>query len=139
MEEEEDVSDDSWIRFDEPEGPIGSGVGATFGEPSSMAVWCHIVPLATGVVGALVMYLASRNQAFFVRHHAVESLNFQITVLIGAVLSALLMSLIVGLVALVVIIVLAIGMQIAGALRAADGIWWRYPVSLRIVPGAFRL
>lgn len=127
-----------WSGFDEPEEGDPATAGDTFGDTRSMATWAHVVPIFTGVIGATVMFVVARNKPAFVRHHAAESLNFQITVLIGVVVSALLMTFLIGLLTLVVVVVFAVVVQIVGALRASEGIWWSYPVSLRLVPGALR-
>jgi hypothetical protein len=92
-----------------------------------------------GFLAPLLIMLTVGNQSPFVRRHAVESLNFQISLLIyGAV--AFLFSLLtfglgliivlpLGLVALVAIIVLLI----QASIRASNGEDYRYPLTLRFV------
>lgn len=133
------AQDDRWFDFNEPTAPAGSGLASSFGDDTSFATWCHLVPLVTGVFGATVMFVAARNRPLFARHHAAEALNFQITLLIGVIASAVLMSLLIGFVTLIAMVIAAIAFQITGAFRASEGIWWRYPISIRLVPGALHV
>ena len=108
---------------------------------ASASHWGTLVAawLAMGFLAPLLIMLTVGNQSPFVRRHAVESLNFQISLLIyGA--AAILFSLItfglgliivlpLGLVALVAIIVLLI----QASIRASNGEEYRYPLTLRFV------
>jgi len=108
---------------------------------ASASHWGTLVAawLAMGFLAPLLIMLTLGNQSPFVRRHAVESLNFQISLLIyGA--AAFLFSLLtfglgliivlpLGLVALVAIIVLLI----QASIRASNGEDYRYPLTLRFV------
>lgn len=96
----------------------------------------HLLGLLTGFVGPLVLYLVNGEKDPFVRHHAAESLNFQITLTIAAVVSILAIFVLVGIVLLPIVIIGGFVLQIIGAVKANAGEWWRYPVNLRLVPGA---
>jgi uncharacterized Tic20 family protein len=88
------------------------------------------------VLGAFIMplavYVVEKHHPY-VRHHAAEALNFQITVLLVAVLSVPLMLIYVGFFTLLAAAAGSIVFGICGALQARRGRWWRYPVNVRIV------
>jgi len=105
-------------------------------DPRTLAMLAHLLGLLTGFVGPLVLYLVNGDKDPFVRHHAAESLNFQITLTIAVVGSFLAVFVLVGFLLLPVVIVGGIVLQIIGAVKANAGEWWRYPVNLRLVPGA---
>jgi len=97
---------------------------------------CHLLALLFGFLAPLIIYLVNGDKDPFVRHHAAESLNFQITVTIAFLASIVLMFVLVGLLLLPAVWVTAIVFQIIGAVRANRGEWWRYPINIRMVPGA---
>ena len=118
-----------------PVAPDATGTGAGT-DPRTLAMLAHLLGLLTGFVGPLILYLMNGEKDAFVRHHAAESLNFQITLSIAAVASAFAMLLLIGFLLLPVVIIGGIVLQIVGAVKANAGEWWRYPVNLRLVPGA---
>lgn len=114
--------------------PAAAGSGGT--DPRTLAMLAHLLGLLTGFVGPLVLYLVNGDKDPFVRHHASEALNFQITLTIAAVGSMIAMIVLIGFLLLPVVILGGIILQIIGAVKANAGEWWRYPVNLRLVPGA---
>jgi uncharacterized protein len=88
------------------------------------------------VFGAFIMplavYTVERSRPY-VRHHATEALNFQLTVLVVAVLSVPLMAVYVGFGTLLLALVADVVFGVAGAVQASRGVWWRYPLSIRFV------
>jgi uncharacterized protein len=92
-----------------------------------------------GFLAPLAIMFTVGQQSAFVRRHAVESLNFQISMLIygaGAILFSILT---IGLGLLVVIplglafLVAALVFLIQGSIKAANGEEYRYPLTLRFV------
>ena len=57
--------------------------------------------------------------------------------LIGAIASVVLMLVLVGFVLFVVIVIGAFVLSIVAAVAASKGEWYRYPISIRMVPGAY--
>jgi uncharacterized Tic20 family protein len=118
-------------------GTAPNTAGSSFGSDSrSMAMLAHLLAIFTGFIGPLVIYLTKGQTDPFVRHHAAESLNFQITVVIAAFVSLILFIVLIGIIMLPVVIIGALVLEIVGAVRANAGEWWRYPVNIRLVPGA---
>lgn len=104
-----------------------------------------IVSLVTGlgVLVPLLVMLTKGTQSAFVRRHAVESLNFQITgllvALVGGIVAVVGAVVTLGL-GLIVILPLALAylvfvlvVQIQASVRANDGQDYRYPLTLRLV------
>lgn len=105
---------------------------------SFLAAW-----VALGVLAPLIVLLAQGSTSPYVRKHAVESLNFQISLLIysaaatvvafvGAVLTlGLGLILIVPVAAVLAIVVIVL--IVLAAIAAANGDDYRYPLTLRLV------
>lgn len=106
------------------------------GDQKTMAVLAQVLGLVTGFIGPLIIYLMNGEKDAYVRHHAAEALNFQLTLLIGYVVSFVLVFVIVGIFLFPVLIVLGIVFPIIAAVAANRGDWYRYPISIRMVPGS---
>jgi uncharacterized Tic20 family protein len=90
-------------------------------------------------VGPLVVYLAKRDDPF-VRRHAAEALNFNLSVLlyllVGGILTLVLIVFVVGLFLLplfVVGVILWLVFICLAAAKAGDGQEYRYPLTIRFV------
>ena len=131
--------------------PHPSGISS---ELRGWAITAHlgglVVGLATaavfGFVGPLLVWLFKRDEHPFTDHHAKESLNFQLTVLLVLVLSVALaipalifgvLTLGIGLVLLGVLAVVAavawVVLPIIGAVKASNGEGYRYPLTIRFI------
>ncbi len=71
----------------------------------SMATLAQVLAIFTGFLGPLVILLMARPDQPFVKHHAAEALNFQITVTIAAIVSGILILVLVGLILLPVVLI----------------------------------
>ncbi|HVV23392.1 MAG TPA: DUF4870 domain-containing protein [Pseudonocardiaceae bacterium] len=105
--------------------------------PAVLALlFAFLVPLLgalTPFVPPLIMFVSVRSP--FVKEHARQSLNFQLTVLLpGIVFAVLAMVLSFGWVFSLVLYLGALAPQIMGAVQAANGQWFRYPVAIPFVP-----
>lgn len=104
--------------------------------PAVLALlFTFLVPLLgalTPFVPPLIIYTA--NRSVFVKEHARESLNFQLTVILPAVVCAVLSMLLwFGWIFSLLLLLGCLVMQVMGAVKAANGEWFRYPVSIRLV------
>lgn len=86
-----------------------------------------------GLLCPLIVLLTKGRESEFVRAHAVESLNFQITAALAAAISALLILVIVGLVLLAAVGVTYVVLVIMATVAAGRGEMYRYPVTIRFV------
>ncbi len=89
--------------------------------------------IALGLLCPLVVLLVKGNESPFIRANAVESLNFQITVAIAAVISAVLVFLVIGIFMLIALAIAYIVFVILGTMAASKGEVYHYPISLRLV------
>ncbi|MFB9723968.1 DUF1707 and DUF4870 domain-containing protein [Planobispora longispora] len=119
-----------------PASSYGGGLGcgrarADSGGDRVGAAAAHLLPL-TGLVvfGPLIMLLAAGKTSPYIRKHAVEALNFQLT-LIGA--SILLGITFVGAVLIPVLWVAGVVLSIVGGVAALGEGGFRYPFTVRLV------
>jgi uncharacterized Tic20 family protein len=84
------------------------------------------------VVPLLVM-LVKGKESGFVRAHAVESLNFQLSMLIYGFVGFLLIFVGIGVLVLPVLAVLWLVLVVIATMRASEGRLYRYPVTIRFV------
>jgi uncharacterized Tic20 family protein len=101
------------------------------------AMLCHIsvfsmfiFPLGN-IIGPLVIWLIKKEEYPLVDDQGREVLNFQISVIIYAVISALLIFVLIGIPLLIALAIIDIILTIIGAMRANDGIKYRYPLTIR--------
>jgi uncharacterized Tic20 family protein len=107
-------------------------------EERNWAMAAHLGSLVAAAVAMaflapLAVMLMTRGRSEFVRHHAVESLNFQISVLIYAAISVALIFVLIGLVLLVVLGVFWLVAVILGGVAASQGHEFRYPLNIRFI------
>ncbi len=102
---------------------------------NTLAMLAHLLPILTGFLGPLVIWLVKKDdsQACFVTAQAKESLNFQITVAIALLASVILTFVVIGGVLMPIIILANVVLCIVAALKANDGVAYRYPVALRLI------
>ena len=105
-------------------------------DEKTLAILAQVTAIFTGILGPLVVYLVAKPEQPFAKHHAAEALNFQITVTIAVFVSALLILVLIGLLLLPIVVIGALILEVMASLAASRGEWYRYPVSLRLVPGA---
>lgn len=148
--------------YADPGGTLRWWDGAGWGPPApgpsdtetgrTLAILAHLGFFLGAFVLPLVIRLVDGGRNPYVKHHATEALNFQITFLICWVLGvagialapvltghgrshsgfALLVAFPLVMFALVTV---NIALSIVGAVRASQQRWWRYPVCLRLVKG----
>jgi uncharacterized protein len=92
-----------------------------------------VLPLAGIVIGPLVVWLARRDESEFVAGHAREALNFNISVLLGALACMLLMLVFIGFLLGTALFIAWLVMTLIAAIKASEGHPYRYPFSLRLV------
>lgn len=107
-------------------------------EERNWALAAHVGTLvaawfAMGFLCPLVVLLVKGNDSPFVRRHAVESLNFQISLLIYLVVSVILIFALVGILMLVALGVFALVVIVLATVAASNGQEYRYPMTLRFV------
>jgi uncharacterized Tic20 family protein len=102
------------------------GMAAHLG--SFLAAW-----VALGLLAPLLVLLVKGKDSAYVRHHAMESLNFQLNALVWIGIAVVLMLVLVGFVILPLVGLWYVGFVVAASVRANNGVWYRYPAIIRIV------
>ncbi|MFN8189917.1 MAG: DUF4870 domain-containing protein [Nocardioidaceae bacterium] len=99
------------------------------------AHWSALVALLIGLpfLGPLLVLLIYGNKSAWVRRQAVESLNFQLSMIIYAIVSAILIIVLVGFFLLLAVGALSIIMPIVAAVKVNNGEDFRYPLTIRMV------
>jgi uncharacterized Tic20 family protein len=99
------------------------------------AHWSALVAtvIALAFLGPLIVMLTKGNESAYVRRQAVESLNFQLSILIYAVVSIVLLFVLIGFILLPVVGIAWLVFTIIGSVRAARGEEYRYPLTIRMV------
>ncbi|WP_163993020.1 DUF4870 domain-containing protein [Pyxidicoccus caerfyrddinensis] len=107
-------------------------------DEKTMALLAHMGTILGNFVGLgfavpLVLMLTKGKESSFVRAHSVESLNFQITVLIAGFVSAITICIGIGAILLPVVFVAALIFSIIAGLKANEGLLYKYPVNIRLI------
>lgn len=112
--------------------PMTPGEERTWG---SAAHWSAFVGafVALAFLGPLLVLLLKGNESAYVRRQAVESLNFQISMFIYAVVSGVLVLVLVGLLMLMVVGLVWVVFTLIGTIRSTNGEEYRYPLTLRLI------
>jgi uncharacterized Tic20 family protein len=92
-----------------------------------------VLPPVGNVLGPLIVWLTRRDQSPFVADQAKEALNFNITVWLAGVVCAVLIWALIGILLLFVLGVYWLVMTIIAAVKASEGVAYRYPITLRLV------
>ena len=101
---------------------------------------CHLSALA-GIVlpsfghilGPLIVWLVKKDTMPFVDDQGKEALNFQLTMTIALFLSAILIVVVIGLALLPVVALVDVILVILGAMKANEGVAYRYPFNIRFL------
>ncbi len=118
-----------------PQGYAAPAAGVMPLSPAESRQWAmlaHVGGIVLGFVGPLIVMLVFGPRDGFTRDQAVESLNFQITLLIGYIIGTILTAIIILPVGLLVWVV-GLVFAIMGAQTANKGQSYRYPFALRVV------
>lgn len=89
--------------------------------------------LIGGIVGPLVLWLIRKDDMNFAADQAKEALNFQITVFLAGLVSAILCLILIGFVLLALLAIADLVLIIVAAVKASEGVAYRYPFNLRLI------
>jgi uncharacterized protein len=98
-----------------------------------LGVLSHVLTLVVWIFAPLVIYLLKKDESEFVRIHAKESINFQLTLIIYYCIAFLTLILIIGILLFVVIGIFHVVLVIVATIRAADEQLYRYPYTIRFI------
>ena len=95
-----------------------------------MALSGYVIPLGN-VIGPLIIWAIKKDEYAFVDEQGKEAINFQLTMLIAFVISCILIFLLIGIPLLIALGIYDLVMIIIAAIKANDGVAYRYPFAIR--------
>lgn len=116
-------------QWTEHQAPLAHGVTS---DERTMALLIHLGGAFASILVPIILYVVKKDESPFIRHHALEAINFHITVFIAVCVSFLLMLVLVGFVLLLVVGLGFYVLSIVAAIAANKGEWYRYPMTIRM-------
>jgi uncharacterized Tic20 family protein len=120
--------------------PPESAQAVDYSQERTFAMLCHLTALAAligipfgNIIGPLVIWLIKREEFPLVDDQGKESLNFQISATIYAIVSAILILVIVGIFLLIALAIFWLVVVIMACVRANQGERFRYPLTIRFI------
>jgi uncharacterized Tic20 family protein len=108
-------------------------------DEKTFAMFCHlsafagfIIPFGN-IIGPLILWQMKKAESAFIDDQGKEALNFQITIGIAALICFALLLVIIGAFLLPVVGLVALIFTIIGAIKANEGVTYRYPFAIRLV------
>lgn len=111
--------------------PAASGTA----DDRTFAMLTHLSCIIFWLIVPLVMWLINKDkpERAFLTDQAREALNFQITLTIGYIIGSVLTIILIGPLISFAVWVLCVVFSIIAALKAKDGVAYRYPFALRLI------
>ncbi len=106
------------------------------------AMFCHLgglaglipmTPVFGSIIAPLIIWQIKKDEFEFVDEHGKEALNFQISILIYALVAGLLCFVCIGFVLLPVVYLLDLIFLLIAAVKSNNGEHYRYPLCIRFV------
>ena len=91
-----------------------------------------IIPFGN-IAGPLIVWMIKKDAMPFVDDQGKESLNFQITVTIAAIVAAVLIVFLIGFLLLPAVGLAALVFTVIAGIKANEGVAYRYPFTLRLI------
>ena len=91
-----------------------------------------IIPFGN-IILPLILWQTQKDKSEYVSYHSKESLNFQITMMIGYIVSAILIFVFIGIFLMFALAIVSLVFTIIAAIKANEGIAYEYPFNLRLI------
>lgn len=92
----------------------------------------YVIPFGN-VIGPLIIWMLKKDELPFVDDQGKESLNFQINVLLAAAVVIASLCTVIGIILAPILAVYALVMTVMAAVKANQGVVYRYPFILRLI------
>jgi len=99
-------------------------------DEKTMAILSHILTFVAPILAPLIIYLVKKDESNFVRWHAAQSFNFQITVIVICIILVLT---VVGILLIWFVGIFSLICVVIATIRASEGKLYKYPVSIRLI------
>ena len=119
--------------------PVSAPVSSAPKEERTMAMVCHLLAFAGlafpfgNIIGPLVIWVIKKDQMPLVADQGKESLNFQIALTIYLFIAGVLCFAFIGFLILPVLGIFGVVMTIIAAVKASEGVTYRYPFIFRLI------
>ncbi|GGB14275.1 DUF4870 domain-containing protein [Puia dinghuensis] len=101
----------------------------------TLGMLSHILAIVPGIniFGPLVIWLIKKDESQFVAENAKESLNFQLTIIIGWIIGFILIAVLIGIVILASLSIVNLVLVIIATIKTGENKIYRYPFNLRLI------
>lgn len=102
-------------------------------DEKTLATLAHILGCFGSFIVPLIIYLVKKDESPYVREHAKEALNFQISMAIYYTICFITLIILVGIIGFVFFGIFSLVVSIVAAIKALDGKPYRYPMCIRMI------
>ena len=99
-------------------------------DEKTMAILSHVLCLVAGFIPPLIIYLVKKDESAYVKEHAKESLNFQITMFI---IYCVLIITVIGLLLIWADAIIDLVLVIVATIKASENKMYKYPINFRLI------
>ena len=109
------------------------------GQEKTWGMLCHLSALSGFVIpfgnliGPLIIWLVKKEESEYVDKQGKESLNFQISVTIYALVAAVLVLIVVGIILLIALGIAVLILIVVAAIKASNREEFSYPLTIRFI------
>ena len=123
------------MQYDQNTQAVPPPVGASSSEDRTLALLTHLSGILLSFIVPLVIWLTNKDKSGkdWLNDQAKEALNFQITIAIGWVIAVALSAIAIGFLLYPVLWIVNLIFCILAAMKANDGVAYRYPFALRLI------
>jgi uncharacterized Tic20 family protein len=125
--------------MDEQQNVTPPAAGELSKDARTWGMICHFAVLAGyvipfgNVIGPLIVWLMKREEDPFIDAQGKEAVNFQISVIIYAVVCAILMIIVIGIFLLIALMIANFILVIVAGVKANSGESFKYPANIRLI------
>lgn len=116
-----------------PMQPMPDKDARTWGMLCHLSAFAGLIIPFGGIIAPLIIWLIKKDEMAFVNDQGKESINFQITIFIAAVICGILMFVGIGFLLIFALAIYALIMIIIASIKANEGTYYRYPYALRLI------
>jgi uncharacterized Tic20 family protein len=103
-------------------------------DEKNLALIMHVLSLVGfSLIGPLIVWLIKKDESAFINIQGRELLNFQLSILLYAVICIPLCFILIGIPMLFVVGIASLILTIIGLIRATEGKIYRYPLTIRML------
>ncbi|NQX13650.1 DUF4870 domain-containing protein [Microbacteriaceae bacterium VKM Ac-2855] len=102
-------------------------------DEKTWAIVTHVAGIFLGFIPSLIVYLVFKGRGPFLEAHSKTALNFQITMVIAYVVGLVLTAVVIGIFVLIAVWVVEIIFSIIAAVKASQGQYYSYPLTIAFI------